>query len=215
MSTAQRISERLDRAGITVRSGLAASLAAYFDLLELWNRRLSLTSLNLTSDPTEAIDRLLVEPVAAAPLVPARAAVLDVGSGGGSPAVPMKLATPSTRLRMIESNGKKAAFLREVMRRLEITGAVVENVRLEQVAATPDIAGDVITLRAVRADLETLSGLQPLLRPGGKLLLFRASPLDSAALPAGAYVESTMPLLSEYGSFVAVVRFGNVSRGTR
>ncbi len=89
----------------------------------------------------EAIDRLLIEPVLATKYLPAPdATVLDIGSGGGSPAIPMKLAAPGISLRMVESKTRKAAFLREVVRTLELDRTAVEAVRFEELLVAPDAA---------------------------------------------------------------------------
>ena len=93
---------------------------AYFELLRKWNRKVSLTALPVEDAGDEAIDRLLIEPVLATKYLPkSDATALDIGSGGGSPAIPMKLAAPGISLRMVESKTRKAAFLREVVRTLE------------------------------------------------------------------------------------------------
>ena len=74
---------------------LASQLVVYYQLLSHWNRKINLTSL---SDPDEAVDRLLLEPVAAAAVLPANRALIDLGSGGGSPAIPLALALGATRV---------------------------------------------------------------------------------------------------------------------
>ena len=69
----------------------------------------------------ETFDRLLIEPLIASRYLPSTdCSVIDVGSGGGSPAIPLKLAMPGISLRMVESKTRKAAFLREAVRRLVV-----------------------------------------------------------------------------------------------
>ncbi len=83
-----------------------------------------------------------------APLSPTR--VLDIGSGAGFPALPLKIWAPYLQLTLIESNHKKAAFLREVARALTLTNINVITDRAEVLAANPDVPqADVVTLRAV------------------------------------------------------------------
>ena len=126
----ERLIRRARKAGLALDRGLTADLERYFDLLRLWNRKISLTSLPVEDAGEEAIDRLLIEPLLAARQLPAGAStVFDVGSGGGSPALPMKLAAPAISLRMIESKTRKAAFLREAIRHLELDRAEVETAR--------------------------------------------------------------------------------------
>jgi 16S rRNA (guanine527-N7)-methyltransferase len=131
-------------------------LALYVELLAHWNRRINLTSLDVDPPTPLAIDRLIVEPLLASPWIRStdRRGV-DLGSGGGSPAIPIALACPALEMTMVESRGKKCAFLREAVRALAIDGRV-EQARFQEFAAQPERAGaaSVVTVRAVRFDLE-------------------------------------------------------------
>ena len=83
---------------------LAGRLETYYRLLATWNTKVNLTGLKLSEAPPDAIDRLLIEPVVAARYVPTKAArMLDVGTGGGSPAIPLALAVHCRSLLMVES----------------------------------------------------------------------------------------------------------------
>jgi 16S rRNA (guanine527-N7)-methyltransferase len=171
-----RLSKRAARIGLFLESELAASLTAYYELLARWNEKINLTSL---ANPDEAIDRLILEPVVAARLLtlsPGPLEFIDVGSGGGSPAIPMALTLgPSARLTMVEVKARKSAFLREAVRQLDLTGALVENARVEELLAKPGLLErfDLLTIRAVRVEPRVLMTLQAFIRPGGLLLLFR------------------------------------------
>ena len=126
---------RASRAGIIVSHGVCEQLEAYFRLLTLWNQRINLTALPLSPPTDETFDRLLIEPLAAARFAaePPQA-WFDLGSGGGSPAIPFKIAHPSARLTMVESKTKKAAFLREAIRVLGLTDTVVIDERFETIS---------------------------------------------------------------------------------
>lgn len=193
---AERIARRADRARIGIDPVLRHALTAYVDLLMRWNRRINLTAL---TDDDQGIDRLIVEPLAAARQLPKPdAAVTDIGSGGGSPAVPMKLAAPAARLRMVESRTRKAAFLREVVRQLGLDGTIVEAGRLEELAARRELLGkaDVVTVRGVRVGACLLRQIQPLVSPGGVVFLFRNTGGDlDPGLPSPWRVEAAHPLL--------------------
>ena len=192
---AERIARRADRARIGIDPVLRHALATYVDLLMRWNRRINLTAL---TDDDQGIDRLIVEPLAAARHLPAPdAAVTDIGSGGGSPAVPMKLAAPAVRLRMVESRTRKAAFLREVVRRLGLDGTVVEAGRLEELAARRELLGksDVVTMRGVRVGGRLLGQIQRLVSPDGMMFLFRNTRDDLGKHPPSPWrVEAVHPL---------------------
>lgn len=190
-----RIARRAARAGLEIDPALGRALAAYIDLLMRWNRRINLTAL---TDDDRGIDRLIVEPLAAARQLPKPdAAITDIGSGGGSPAVPMKLAAPAARLRMVESRTRKAAFLREAVRQLGLGGTIVEAARCGDLAAREELLGksDVVTVRAVRAGGRLLRQILPLVRPGGVVFLFRNTGDDLEAGPPSPWrVDAVYPL---------------------
>ena len=204
---AERIGRRAARAHLEVDSSLLRALATYVDLLLRWNRHINLTAL---TDDDHGIDRLIVEPLVAAQRLPRPdAAVTDIGSGGGSPAVPMKLAAPAMRLRMVESRTRKAAFLREVVRQLGLDGTVVEACRYEELAAREELLGesDVVSVRAVRVGGRMLRQIEPLVSPAGGVFLFRSTreALDARAL-APWRADAAWPLLDPGHRLVVLKR---------
>jgi 16S rRNA (guanine527-N7)-methyltransferase len=206
----ERLGRRARRAGVAVPAPLREVLEAYYRLLALWNTRINLTALNLES-ADEAVDRLLIEPLAAARwLPPPPCALLDIGSGGGSPAIPLKLAVPGARLIMVEAKTRKSAFLREAIRKLQLADTSVETARFEELLTRPDLheAVDVVTVRAVRIELRVLMGLQAFVRPDGYLFLFRgpsAHDLPKMLTPPLVW-QSTHPLVDAAGSWLVVLR---------
>ncbi len=133
---------------LSIPAELADALLAYLELLALWNSKINLTALD---DPDAAIDRLILEPLLAARHVPEGASVIDIGSGGGSPAIPLKLAAPRIKLWMVESKTRKSAFLREAIRQLDLRESFVETKRYEELLTEPTLheSMDVVTIRAV------------------------------------------------------------------
>src|SRR5205085_1587681 len=104
------------------------------------------------------------EPLAAARLVENAATPwFDLGSGGGSPAIPMKIAHPLLQLQMVESRGRKAAFLREVLRELQLDAAGVIEERFERLPETLYRTASLVTVRAVRPDAVLLTTVTNLL----------------------------------------------------
>jgi 16S rRNA (guanine527-N7)-methyltransferase len=181
-SLAERLEARARAAGVDLQSALRDRLLAYYELLSKWNRTINLTSL---SDPDAAIDRLLLEPLLAARVLPQPAAMMDLGSGGGSPAIPLALALDSPHLVMVESRGRKAAFLREAAREVGLH-ATVEAARFEDLVGRPDYrsAMDLVSMRAVRMDAATLDIAREFAKPGGSLALFTSeSPVDGEVTP--------------------------------
>ena len=191
--TAERLRSRARTHGIAVSPHIEARLIAYFDLLAKWNAKINLTAL---TDTDAAIDRLLLEPLAAAAALPSQSNLIDLGSGGGSPAIPLALALGSKRLVMVESRGRKAAFLREAARSTGLT-SVVENARFEDIASQGTYAGqmDVVSIRAVRPDLSTLLIAKAFLKPEGRVALFSPKAASPPELPEGLRVMHISPLL--------------------
>lgn len=198
---------RAQRAGLTLSPDLSDRLVAYFDLLNRWNQKINLTAL---TEPDSAIDRLLLEPLSAARHVPSSArTVLDIGSGGGSPAIPLKLAVPVVALTMVESKARKAAFLREAIRVLDLAGARVETARYEELLSRPDLheSFDVLTLRAVRVDARSMATLEAFLKPGAAIFLFTTAGREdiSAALPPSLSLTGDLALIESLRSRLVIV----------
>jgi 16S rRNA (guanine527-N7)-methyltransferase len=191
----QRLVRRLQKAGAASPDRAAfEKIEAYFALLSRWNAKINLTALPLDKPTDETLDRLLVEPLAAARCFSSEAVNwFDLGTGGGSPAIPLKILRNSTRLMMVESKVRKAAFLREAVRVLELHEALVENSRFEELATDRMARADVVTVRAVRPDSTLFRVAAELLSETGRLLLFRP---DSKPLPIPSFVHiETVPLI--------------------
>jgi 16S rRNA (guanine527-N7)-methyltransferase len=175
----RRLVTRASVAGIDLSPSLATRLESYYRLLAHWNASINLTALQLDPITDHALDRLLIEPLTAAQSVPVSSPApiwFDLGSGGGSPAIPLKLARPSARLTMVESRERKAAFLREAIRTLELEESTVEASRIEAVAGSHPLARsiDLITVRAVRIDPSLFGSIRLLLSQHGRVVLFGA-----------------------------------------
>ena len=182
-----RLAGRAALVGVHVSSAQADKLRVYWDLLERWNARMNLTAVPLRGFRPESIDRLLIEPIAASTLVESADCVwYDLGSGGGSPAIPLKIMCPETTLTMVEARSRKAAFLREAVRTLDLSSTTVEARRFEDVAADPlRTRADFLTARAVRADLTLATTCMGLLKSGGRALLFVSETSGTAAETSG------------------------------
>ncbi len=183
------------------------SISTYIDILRRWNARINLTAIR---DEEEIVTRHFGESLFAAsylfphcpvssPVTPgfsvvkgfavdsandgAPDRVADLGSGAGFPGIPIKLWAPNTALTLIESNQKKATFLREIVRALNVADVTVQNARAETL---PPAMFDVVSLRAVEHFIEALPVAMSLLAPSGRLALL----LGSSQLAA---VRSALP----------------------
>lgn len=175
----ERLARRTKSAGVSVEAKTVDLLEAYLRLLTRWNAKVNLTALPLGEPTDETFDRLLIEPLSAARTIDeALTPWIDIGSGGGSPAIPLKLAKPAIQLTMVESKTRKAAFLREVLRELGLLRATVDTSRFEDLAALNGAEGScgLVTVRAVRFDHKLIKSIARILRPSGRLMAFRESP---------------------------------------
>jgi 16S rRNA (guanine527-N7)-methyltransferase len=216
-----RLTRRAARFGLFLNDELVEKLDVFYSLLSRWNQKINLTSL---ADPDEAVDRLILEPLAAARHVsPGASRMMDVGSGGGSPAIPLKLSVPQLDLTMVEVKARKSAFLREAIRHLELTDARVETARVEELLTRADLheAFNVITMRAVRVEGKSLHTLQAYLAPTGQILLFRgpSGPDAPGVIVPPLEWQGTYPLIDSLQSRLTVLsklRIGkaDVPRGT-
>ena len=175
-----RLARRALRANVQVADAVFDPLEAYFRLLARWNAKINLTALPLRNPSDETFDRLLVEPLAAAHHVPESAqSWIDLGTGGGSPAIPIKIVHPALPLMMVEARARKTAFLREAIRALSLERTTAEATRFEDLAVNPEAMGsaDLLTLRAVRLDANLFKIAARLLRDGGRLFHFAQTDL--------------------------------------
>ncbi|MFL6593523.1 MAG: 16S rRNA (guanine(527)-N(7))-methyltransferase RsmG [Luteimonas sp.] len=187
---------------------LAAPLLAYLDLLDRWNRAYNLTAIR---DPSEMVAKHLLDSLAMVPFID-DGTLADLGTGPGLPGIPLAIARPGLQVTLVESNGKKARFLREAIRTLPLANACVAESRIEALAQPA--AYDAITARAL-ATLPLIVELGGhLLKPDGRLLAMKGALPDEeiAALPSGWRVDAVHPLavpgLAAERHLVVVVRDG-------
>ena len=162
---------------VSGQSPLDSDQASHFDTLYSlflrWSARINLSAIR---DEDGILSRHFVESIACARALPAGiSTLLDFGSGAGFPGIPIALCRPEIAVTLAESQGKKAAFLREALRVLGIS-ATVHSGRAEDLR---DVF-DCVTLRAVDKMDRAVQSAVHLVRPGGWLALMTTT----AALPA-------------------------------
>jgi 16S rRNA (guanine527-N7)-methyltransferase len=167
-----------------------SAIRTYIGLLLKWNAKLNLTAIR---DPEEIITRHFGESLFAArqlfPTGDSRESVIDLGSGAGFPGLPIKLWSPDIDLTLVESNHRKATFLREVIRALDLRSVVV----LTQRAESASLRTDLVTFRAVERFERILPVAFGLVKPGGRIaLLIGEAQVESAKsmLPGIAWKNS-------------------------
>lgn len=167
LSEAQ-ITEILAEYGVAPDFWLFDRIRTYIALLLKWNSTISLTAV---TDPADICRFHFGESIFASSAVPMREGRLaDVGSGAGFPGLPLRMACLAIELTLIESNARKAAFLSEVVRSLELDGVEVLRGRMED--CRPDKPYDWITARALGRHDDLLLWSRNNLTASGKVVLW-------------------------------------------
>ena len=149
-----------------------AKLALYKTLLLQWTVKVNL----IGPEAREHVDEHIAEAVEAASILQPREDVLDFGSGGGLPAIPMAIVSPEARFHLVEADQKKWAFLKHVVRECSLR-AVVHGDRLARVLQRlpPDLRFSLVTSRAVGKPEEWVPSLRPHLADGATVALFQST----------------------------------------
>jgi 16S rRNA (guanine527-N7)-methyltransferase len=166
--TPDRIAELLVPFDVPLDELRLNQISTYIDLLVRWNARINLTAIR---DPEDIVTRHFGESLFAARHLfptPSQLHAIDIGSGAGFPGIPLKIWNPLLRLTLIESNHKKATFLREVVRSLTLTDVDVIFARAE---THPPASADLVTLRAVERFESILPTAANLVAKAGRLAL--------------------------------------------
>jgi 16S rRNA (guanine527-N7)-methyltransferase len=181
---------------LRLEPALAAPLLKYLGELVLWNKAYNLTSVR---EPAEMVTRHLLDSLAILPHVGAAhgrdsCRVVDVGAGAGLPGIPLALANPSLHVTLLDSNGKKARFLRHAQRTLALANIEVIEARAERYA--PEQRFDVIVSRAFSALGEFLTATAALGAERARWLAMKGklARKELADVPPGFRVEPPVQL---------------------
>ncbi len=166
--------ERLDGIGVRLDTAMLDRLGDYLGRLLAMNEQMNLTAIK---DPVEAWEKHVLDALTLVPLlaeIGAGGRVVDVGSGGGVPGIPLAIARGDLRVTLVEATQKKAAFLSAVTAALGLGNVSVRAERAEQLAAG-ELRGafDAATARAVGRLVNLVPQTAPFVRPGGLLLLVK------------------------------------------
>ncbi len=169
-------------AALGLAPALAEPLAQYLALMLRWNATYNLTAIR---DPREMVTKHLLDSLAMAPALADVPTLADLGTGPGLPGIPLAIASPGLRVTLVESNGKKARFMREALRKLGLGNAEVAESRIEALDRPGQFAA--ITARALATLPQILALGGHLLAADGVLLAMKGARPDDeiAALPPG------------------------------
>ncbi len=147
MQTGQELRSLLEESGLEPESEPVLQMTRYMDLLRKWNARVNLTA----STDWSALAPLFHEAIWASKFYPGEGnSLLDIGSGAGFPAIPIRILLPRIRLELVESRSKKAVFLQTVVSELGLSGTTVHNKRLDDLLRNSRAVWDCISWKGVK-----------------------------------------------------------------
>ena len=185
MSQHEQLAQGLAQMGVDLAPTVQAKLISYAALLYKWNKTFSLTALR---EEEKAVSHHLLDSLAILPFVP-EGNLLDVGSGGGMPGIPLAIARPELQVTLLDSNSKKTAFLRQAAIELALPNVAVHCGRVEQYHPAMGFAA--ITSRAFAELADFVSLSWHLLADGGCWLGMKGvwPENEIARLPSAVRVE--------------------------
>jgi len=191
MTAEQRLAAGIAALGLALPDGAEAKLLAYLALLDKWNRVYNLTAVR---DAVRMVSHHLLDSLAAVPYFQGET-VLDVGSGGGLPGIPLAISRPELQVTLIDSIAKKTAFLLQAKAELGLVNLQVVTGRVEEFR--PETGFDVVTSRAFSDLKEFVTLTRHLLKPGGRWLAMKGlyPNEEIAQLPAGVKVSADHALV--------------------
>jgi 16S rRNA (guanine527-N7)-methyltransferase len=173
--------------GLDLDAAAQSKLLAYVALLDKWNHTYNLTAIR---DPERMLTHHLLDALVTLAHLPQTRALrlIDVGSGGGLPGVPLAIVRPDWHITLLDSKQKKTTFLRQVAAELRLRHVAVATSRVEDYA--PEVPFDVAISRAFAELAPFVAGARHLVRLGGHLVAMKgAYPQgELAALPEGVRV---------------------------
>ena len=155
--------------GVALQAGQRQQLLAYLELLQRWNRTYNLTAVR---DPAQMVTRHLLDSLAIVPHLSGDL-LLDAGTGGGLPGVPLAIMFAQREFHLLDSNGKKTRFLFQVKTALGLDNMTVHQARVEAFQHAP--AFDTVLSRAFASLQDMVSGCGHLLAPGGHFLAMKGA----------------------------------------
>ncbi len=158
-----------------------------------WNQTINLTAI---TDPFEIAIKHFVDSLAPAGLISSGATLLDIGSGGGFPGIPLKVAIPTLSMTLIDVSRKKINFLKHIIRSLKLDGIEALQIRAEALATDPSYNKhfDVITSRALTDLNSFIRQARPLLAANGQMIALKGK-MDQPEVETG---DSYTPIAKTY-----------------
>lgn len=163
----EQLTSGASQLGIELDNATAEKLLAYLDLLYKWNRAYNLTAIR---DEKEAVALQLLDSLSILPFI-GEGPLLDIGSGGGLPGIPIAICRPEQPITLLDSNGKKTRFLKQARLELGLENVQVVNERIEN--WHPGTLPEIITSRAFASLAQMLDWCRHLLTPETRLVAMK------------------------------------------
>ncbi len=176
--------------GVELSDVQVSQLLAYLELFHKWNKTYNLSAIR---DMAQQLDRHLLDSLSVVPHVRGQR-LIDVGTGGGLPGIPLAIVFPATRFTLLDSNGKKTRFLFQVKTALGLDNVQVQNCRVE--AYRPDELYDGVISRAFASLKDMTDGCRHLIHEQGVFYAMKGLyPTDElSALEKNYKVSASYPL---------------------
>lgn len=144
-----------------------------FELMK-WNQKTNLTAI---TDPFEVAVKHFLDSIVPMKVIPSNASLLDIGSGGGFPGIPLKICLPFLSVTLIDASRKKVSFLKHIIRMLELKNIDALHIRAEEFANTPGVEKtfNVIISRALSSMTSFALTALPFLKQEGVIIAMRGN----------------------------------------
>jgi len=173
MTDCELLQEMLEKVQVVLSAQALDQLIWFRDELLRWNKSINLTAITA---PLSTLEKHLVDSLTLLPYLNQEGFLLDMGSGGGLPSLPLKIARPALTIWSVDAVAKKIAFQKHVVRTLKLPGFVAQHARLEnlpQNSSLPDF--DLVVTRAFSSLEEILFLAKPLLTRNGQVVAMKGA----------------------------------------
>jgi len=185
--------------GIKLAPQQTEQFAIHAKELMQWNMRINLTAI---TDPLEIAVKHFIDSIALTDEIPQNARLIDIGSGGGFPGVPLKIMLPSLNVALVDASRKKISFLKQIIRMLKLKDIDAFHARAQDLPRDPAFAQafDVAVSRAFTSLDRFVGVAAPLVKPDGKILAMKGKKAKTEINALTSHDCGTLPNAKGRGS---------------